>query len=298
MKDTLVRGIAAGGLIRASAAITTNLVEEARKRHATAPTATAALGRVLTSAALLSLGLKGHDTVTVRVLGDGPLGALVATSDAKGNLRGYVQNPEVDLPPAGPGKLDVGTAVGKDGFLHVTKDMGLRDAYTGSIPLKTGEIGDDLADYFLTSEQIPSAVNLGVLINPDCSVQGAGGYLIQLMPGSTDEQAEEIEKIIYGLQPVSNLAATGWAPEKILTEILGGMDFKVLEEQELRFKCTCSRERLEKVLISLGPEELRAMSEEDGRAEVRCHFCGEVYWFDKHELDRLHEEAMAVVEGN
>ncbi|ADG82950.1 Hsp33 protein [Thermincola potens JR] len=294
MDDLMVRGVAAGGLIRACAAVTTGLVEEARVRHKTEPTATAALGRVLTGAALLTSGLKEHDTITLRVLGDGPLGAIVATADAHGNIRGYVQNPEVNLPPAGPGKLDVGLAVGKNGFLHITKDLGLKEPYTGSVPLRTGEIGDDLAAYFLVSEQVPSAVNLGVLVNPDGTVQSSGGYLIQLMPGVKDEQIEEIENIIYSLQPISTLVSIGWGPRRILEEILGHLDFKQLEETELRFKCKCSRERLETVLISLGKEEIESILALEGEAEVKCHFCGEVYRFNRHELEKIKEAAVSL----
>lgn len=288
-KNLLVRGVAADGLIRASAAVTTELVAEARKRHNTMPTATAALGRVLTGAALLTTGLKEKDTITLRVIGDGPLGSIICTADAQGNLRGYVENPEVNLPPASPGKLDVGKAVGQ-GFLYITKDLGLKEPYTGSIPLKTGEIGDDLASYFLVSEQIPSAVSLGVLINPDFSVQAAGGYLIQLMPGVPEEQVEQLENTIYEMDSISNLVSAGWTAEQMLNELLGDMNFKVLEQQELRFNCNCSRERLEGILASLGEAEIRAMLEEQGAAEVKCHFCRDTYWFNKHDLEEILEE--------
>lgn len=291
LQDYLAIGTAGQGMIRAFAARTTNLVEEARHRHGTLPIGTAALGRVLSAAALLSANMKGGDLLTVRVLGDGPLGAVVCSVDAAGNLRGYVQNPEVDLPAKSNSKLDVGGAVGKDGFIYVTRDIGLKEPYTGSYPLVSGEIGDDLAAYFAKSEQIPTVVSLGVLVDTDCSVQSAGGFFIQLMPGADEEITEKLEGLISCVMPVSQMIAAGRSPEEILGDLLGTLQFKLLETRSLAFKCRCSKEKLEAILISLGADEIEGIIEEQGSAEVKCHFCAETYNFNKLELENLLEEA-------
>lgn len=292
-QDYMVIGTAAEGMVRAFAARTTNLVDEARRRHGTYPTATAALGRVLTAGGLLSANLKGDDLLTLRFMGNGPLGAIICSVDTRGYLRGYVQNPEVHLPGRG-NKLDVGGAVGKNGFIYVSRDIGLKEPYTGSYPLVSGEIGEDLAAYFAKSEQIPTAVSLGVLVEPDGSVQAAGGFFIQVMPGADVEITARLEGILDSVLPVSNMIAAGRVPEEILNDLFGTMHFNQLETRPLAFRCRCSKELLESILISLGADELSDMIEKQGSAEVKCHFCAETYQFDKSELEKLLAEAKNV----
>lgn len=287
MQDYCIRATADQGAIRAFASTTTQLVEEARKRHDTLPTATAALGRLLTAAGMMGITLKGQDTLTIRVLGDGPLGAVVATANADGSVRGYVQEPHTHLPSKRPGKLDVGTAVGRQGLLHVTKDLGLKEPYTGSVPLVSGEIAEDLTYYFAVSEQTPTSVALGVLINPDHSVQAAGGLIVQVMPGAKESQVAQLEKNITALPPISELISRGEGPEEILKRALKGFEITVHEHQPLKFSCPCSKERLERILISLGPQELQEMIEEQEEAELTCHFCASKYYFSRKEMEDI-----------
>lgn len=294
MKDYLIIGTDKKRLFRAYAAITSRLVEEARKRHHTAPTATAALGRVLTAGVLMSSNLKGDELLTVRVFGDGPLGAIVVTSDASGNVRGYVQNPEADLPSKN-GKLDVGGIVGKEGQLTVTKNMGLKDPYSGSVPLVSGEIGEDIAYYLLKSEQVLSVVSLGVLVDTDITVKVSGGFLIQVLPGADDEELGKMEATVCQLPHISELVSSGQSPEEILNMIFGN-DFVLLDKKEIGFLCGCSREKLEKILISLGEEEISNIIEKQKQAEIKCHFCGDTYYFDSEELSHLLSEAKKINE--
>ncbi|AVX20964.1 molecular chaperone Hsp33 [Carboxydocella sporoproducens DSM 16521] len=285
MQNELIRGIAAGGQIRALALTATRAVEEARQRHDTWPTATAALGRCLMAVALLGATLKNEETVTLRIFGDGPIGGIITQADAEGNLRGYVQEPHVDLPPKGPGKLDVGRAVGQ-GQLYFTRDLGLKEPYTGTSPLVSGEIAEDLTHYFAKSEQIPSVVALGVLVAPEGHVQAAGGFLLQLMPGATEEVINALEANLAQLPPVSSQVAEGARAEDLLQQALQGFDFQILERKEVRFACRCSRERMSGILLALGWKELAEMAAEGG-AELRCHFCNEKYHFSKAELEQL-----------
>ncbi|MHB1419633.1 MAG: Hsp33 family molecular chaperone HslO [Bacillota bacterium] len=285
MHDYIARATSLDGTIRAFAARTTGLVEEARTRHRTSPTATATLGRLLTAAAMMGVELVGHESITLRVLGDGPLGAIVAVANPHGKVKGYVQEPQVDLPTRVPGKLNVGGAVG-GGILCVTKDMGLKEPYTGTSPLVTGEIGDDLAQYFLTSEQKPSAVALGVLIDRDHSVRAAGGYMIQLLPSAGEAVAQELENNVQNSGPISNLIDQGLTPEDILKKVLTGFQLRIHRPHELAFSCDCSRDRLERVLCGMGKGELKEMAEEGG-AELKCHFCCETYTFTAEELHHL-----------
>lgn len=285
MNDYLVIGIDKKENFRAYAAVTTGLVEEARQRHNTSATASAALGRTLTAGVLMSANLKGDDLLTIRILGDGPLGAVVVTADADANVRGYVQNPQADL-PAKNGKLDVGGAVGHHGQLAVTKNLGLRDPYTGSINLVSGEIGEDIAYYYATSEQIPSVVALGVLVETDISVKAAGGVLVQALPGAGEEALLELEQRAQALPHISRLFSEGVLPEQILQRLLGA-DFVELERKPVAFKCRCSREKLEKILISLGEDEIRDIINTQGRAEITCHFCGDKYYFETGELEEI-----------
>ncbi len=277
--DTLVRAITEDGSVRALATVTTELVEEARLRHQTAPTATAALGRALTASGLLAGTLKQGQKVTLRILGDGPLGGILADGTADGTIRGYVRNPHVHLPLRSPRKLNVGAAVGR-GTLHVTRDLGLRHPYHGSAPLVSGEIAEDLAYYFAQSEQIPSVVVLGVLVEPDGRVTAAGGFVIQVLPGSREEVVRYLDAHSRTLPPVTALVRQGLRPAEILQVALGDLTFRILEERPLRFGCTCSEERVREVLASLGPHELSALLTEYGQAEVRCRFCGACYTLD------------------
>ena len=287
MQDYCIRVSAGNGSIRAFATTTTRLVGEACRRHKTSPTASAALGRVLTASVMMGLMLKGDDLVTLRVLGDGSLGAVVATANAKGQARGYVQEPQAETPNKTPGKIDVGTGIGKNGTLYVTKDLGLKEPYTGSVPLVSGEIAEDLAYYYQVSEQTPSAVALGVLVDVDYSILASGGFIIQLMPDASEEIAIVLEEKINALPPLSELIREGETPEGILARILGDFEMVIHDRIPVEFKCSCSKSRLESVLISLGEKELEELIREQGEAHVVCHFCAEQYTFSKAELENL-----------
>lgn len=293
MKDTIVRGTNIEGTMRVYAAITTELSNEAQKIHSTYPVATAALGRLLTGAALMGVSsLKNDDdSITVQIKGDGEIGTLVAVTDAFGAVRGYVGNPYVERQLNDKGKLDVGGAVGA-GFLNVIKDLGLREPYIGQVPLVSGEIAEDLTSYYSVSEQIPSCIALGVLVDTDLSVKAAGGFMIQLMPGATDEMADEIMKIINDLPSVTSMIADGMSAEDIFFRITDG--FNMLMENAVinpTYKCTCSKERMERALISIGKAELTKLIEEDGNAELNCQFCKNKYNFNSDELKELLEQA-------
>jgi molecular chaperone Hsp33 len=287
MNDEIVRGTAWNGGIRVFAARTTELVSELQRRHGTFPTATAALGRAATAAAMMGVMLKGSEKLTVQVKGDGPLGQIVIDANAVGEIRGYVDHPQVHLASNNQGKLDVAGAVGRNGYLHVIKDLGLKEPYTGSVPIISGELGEDFTLYFAESEQIPSAVGLGVLVDKDGTVLHSGGYIVQVMPGLPDAQLERLENAISGMPHVTALLAQGETPESLL-HFLVGEDLTIHQTIEPVFKCKCSRERFEKVLITLGKKEIRSMIEEDGKAELHCHFCNEKYLFDADELVALH----------
>jgi molecular chaperone Hsp33 len=274
--ETMVRAVAREGAVRVLATVTTALVEEARRRQGSAPTATAALGRALTASGLLAGMLKGEQKVTIRVLGDGPLGGIITDGTAAGDVRGYVQNPEVHLPLRSRHKLNVGAAVGR-GMIHITRDLGLRYPYHGSAPLITGEIGEDLAYYLAQSEQVPSVVSLGVLVERDGQVAASGGFIAQVMPGAGAGVVEYLDAHARTLPPVTNLVRQGAGPIDLARAALGDLGMEVLEERAVRFHCTCSPERVEGVLLSLGREEIASLLAQEGRAEVRCRFCGEVY---------------------
>ncbi|MCM3703929.1 Hsp33 family molecular chaperone HslO [Paenibacillus macerans] len=284
-QDRLIRGIALDGKVRAFAVRTTRLVEELRRRHDTYPTATAAFGRTLTAGAMMGAMLKGEEKLTIQVKGDGPIGPIVVDANAKGEVRGYVKNPHVHLPSNSQGKLDVRGVVGTTGFINVTKDLGLKEPYRGSVPLISGELGEDFTYYFAISEQTPSAVGLGVLVDVDNSVIVAGGFIIQLLPGLTDQEIDAIEQAVGQLPPVTKLLDEGLELEELLRRLVP--DFKVLEEMDIVFSCSCSRERVERTLISLGKNELMELRDEGKDAEVVCDFCNEVYHFTPEDLDQL-----------
>lgn len=280
MDDYAVRAMGAGGRVLVVAARTTSLCEEARRRHGTWPTATAALGRALTAAGLLSVGLKGRQSITLRIVGDGPLGGIIAEGRAGGFVRGYVHSPHVHLPIRTDGKLDVGEAVGRKGFIHVTRDLGFGQPYTGSCQLVSGEIGDDLTYYLARSEQVPSLVGLGVLVGEDGRVLAAGGILVQRLPDG-DGEADQLEANVRAIGPVSRAIEAGRTPEEMIETALQGFETRILGRQELRFRCTCSRRRVKRLLLSLGPEEVRSWVK---GTEVICHFCGRRYLLDPKEL--------------
>lgn len=288
MNDYLIRAIDKKENIRLFVAVTTNMVEKARKIHNTSPTATAALGRTLTAAVMMGAMMKNPtDKLTLRINGGGPIGTILAVADNKGKVKGYVGNPYADLPSRKDGKLDVGGVVGKQGTLTVIVDYGLKEPYVGQTNLVSGEIAEDLATYYVVSEQQPSAVGLGVLVDRDITVRAAGGYILQLMPNVPDEEIDVIEKAISKMEPVSKLVDMGLSPEEIMEKLVGSFEMRILDKTDVEYKCDCSRERIENILISLGKEELQDMIEKDGKGEVICHFCNTKYNFTKEELQEL-----------
>src|SRR5690625_1434175 len=290
MKDYLVKSTAYNGMIRAYAAISTNTVEEARRRQDTWATTTAALGRTLTITALMSAMLKGEDSLTVKIEGGGPIGGIVADGNAHGEVRGYVTNPHVDFDLNDQGKLNVSKAVGVEGSLSVVKDLGLKDYFTGQVPIVSGEISEDFTYYFAHSEQIPSAVGAGVLINPDHSVLAAGGFIVQVLPGADEEIITRLEEQIQAFPAISNLIAEGNNPEQILGRLFGDEEVKIHEQLPLEFKCKCSKDRIEQAIKGLGNDEINKMIEEDQGAEASCHFCNETYHFTEQDLQSLLSE--------
>ncbi len=287
-RDIALRAMSSNGHIRAMACTTTHLVNEMQKRHTSWPVATAALGRTASIAAMMGLMLKGRERLTVQIKGDGPLGSIVVDADSEGNVRGYVDNPHVHLPANAQGKLDVGGAVGS-GMLYVIRDYGLKDVYRGSSELQTGEIGDDFTYYFAVSEQTPSSVGAGVLVDTDNTVIVSGGFIVQLLPGHTEEDVTALENRLGRLTSVTEILREGAGARELLSMVVP--DAQILEERALQFLCRCSRERMEGVLKSLGAAEIRALLEEQGQAEIVCHFCSERYTFDKSELEALLEDS-------
>lgn len=284
----ILRGTAQNGEIRVFAAITTDLVEKARATHDLSPTASAALGRLLTAGSIMGTMLKGENcSMTISINGGGEAGSIVVTSNSKGNVKGYISNPHVDLPINKLGKLDVGGAVGKNGFVRVIKDLGLRDPYVGQVPISTGEIGDDMAYYFAISEQVPTAVAVGVLVNTDLSILASGGLIIQMMPNENEFLADIITYRLEEIPPISTLIAEGKSGEDILNLLFDDMDLKILERIEIDYVCDCSIDRIEKVLISLGRDELEKLKEEEDNVEVQCHFCNKKYNFTKKDIENL-----------
>lgn len=288
MKDYLIRGIDKLGRLRIFVASTTNLVEEAREMHGTSPTATAALGRSLTAASMMGVMMKNDkDTLTLKINGGGPIGNILVVAKNQGRVKGYVDHPEADVAPKSKGKLDVGRLVGKEGMLTTIMDLGLKEPYVGQANLISGEIAEDLASFYLLSEQQPSAVSLGVLVNRDRTVLAAGGYIIQLLPGILDEDITKIENALAKVEPVSTLIAKGMSPEEIMYEILSDFDMQILDKVDLKFECDCSREKIENVIISLGKKEINDIIEEDDKAEVVCQYCNKKYQFNKEDLNKI-----------
>ena len=287
MTDYIVRGTAADNQIRVFAATTRDLVEHARAAHNTSPVATAALGRLLTGGAMMGSMMKGDtDLLTLQIQCNGPIKGLTVTADYKGNVKGYVQNPAVMLPPNPQGKLDVGKALDL-GVLSVIKDMGLKEPYMGQTQLVSGEIAEDLTYYFATSEQVPSAVALGVLMNKDNTVKQAGGFIIQMMPFAEDGLVEKLEQKLSGMPSITALLEQSMTPEDIIQEILGEFGVEIMDTLPTQFYCNCTKDRVEKAIISVGAEELKAMIEENKPIEVNCHFCNTNYTFTIEELKEI-----------
>lgn len=287
MGDYIVRATAANNQIRAFAATTKEMVEFARQAHNTSPVATAALGRLLTGGAMMGAMQKGDkDLLTLQIKCSGPIQGLTVTADSHGNVKGYVNNPEVMLPPSDKGKLDVGKALDL-GVLSVIKDMGLKEPYVGQTHLVSGEIAEDLTKYFAESEQVPSAVALGVLMNKDNTVRRAGGFIIQLMPFADDEVIDKLEAKINSITSITALLDKDMTPEMILEEVLGEFGVEIMEKTETRFHCNCTKERVEKAIVSIGRKDLQEMIDDGEPIEVNCHFCNENYHFSVGELKEI-----------
>ncbi len=288
----LVRCITSDGAIMATAVDSTDIVAAAEQYHCTSAVVTAALGRLLTAASMMGNMLKGKDnSITLRVSADGPAGSLIAVSDWEGNVRGYVMNPVVELPLNAKGKLDVAGAVGTNGTLFVMKDLGLKDPYNGHIPLVSGEIAEDITAYYAISEQIPTVCALGVLVNPDLTVNVAGGYIIQLLPGADDATIDKLEKSIEGMRSVTQMLADGITPEEMIKLALKDFEVEVLYTQDVAYKCNCSKQRVQQALISIGAEDLKKLAEKQDVTEVKCHFCDKAYTFTGDDLMKLLKNA-------
>ena len=289
--DYIVRATAADSQIRAFAATTRETVETARRFHNTSPVATAALGRLLTAGAMMGAMMKGEkDLLTLQIKGDGPIGGITVTADSSADVKGYVQNPEVLLHANDKGKLDVGGAVG-NGILNVIKDLGMKEPYIGQCELQTGEIGDDLTYYFAVSEQVPSSVGLGVLLDKGNTVRQAGGFMIQLLPGASDEAIDRLEQRLSGISSITTLLDAGKTPEEILEDLLGDFGLTVMDKLPVRFFCDCSKPRVEKAIISIGRKDIQEMIDDGKPIEVSCQFCNKKYAFSVKELEDMLEKA-------
>ena len=287
MNDYIVRAVAADSQIRAFAAVTTETVETARKDHNTSPVVTAALGRLLTGGAMMGVMMKGeNDILTLQIKGDGPINGITVTADSKGRVKGYAGNPEVLIPANSKGKLDVSGAVG-NGILNVIKDMGLKEPYSGQVALQTGEIAEDLTYYFAVSEQVPSAVGLGVLMNKDNTVRQAGGFIVQVMPFAEESTIAKLEQNVQKIQSVTTLLEQGHTPESLLEQVLEGFDIEINDTIPTEFYCNCDKNRVEKALISIGRKELNELIQEGKEVELNCHFCNTNYVFSVEELKEI-----------
>lgn len=281
----ILRGTSKNHGIRIFAADTTSMVEEARSLHNTSPVASAALGRALTASSIMGIMMKGdNDKLTLSINGKGPLGTIVCVADSKGTVKGYVSNPLVDIPNRADGKLDVGSAVGINGLVTIIKDMGMKEPYTGQYPLVNGEIAEDLTAYYAYSEQQPSAIALGVLVDVDYSIKAAGGFIVQLMPEAEEKDIDILEKNLSQITSVSHLIDDGKTPEDLINLVLKNLEPMIYEKIPVKYKCDCSRERIEKALISIGKKDLDEIIKEDKLAEISCHFCNTVYHFNEAEL--------------
>lgn len=291
MTSRVIRGMATNNSIRVFIANTTTMVEKARRLHGTTAVASAALGRTMTATSMMGLMLKSEKSkITVRINGGGDIGSIVVVGNCHGNVKAYVANPLAENKYRQADKLDVGQAVGKDGYITIIKDLGLKEPYVGTSPLVSGEIAEDFASYFLHSEQEPSAVSLGVLVDRDHSIKAAGGFIIQVLPEADDQVLKQLEKRLINLEPITVLMDRGMEEEDILKYILGDMGAEVLEKYEVDFVCDCNKARLEQALISIGKKDLTEIIEEDGGAEIICHFCNQKYYFSRVDLEKLLNE--------
>lgn len=287
----LVRCISNDGTVTVIAADTTDMVEQAQQIHTTSAVTSAALGRLLTAACFMGTVLKNDtDNVTLRINGGGPAGSVIAVADSKGNTRGYVSNPIVEIPLSEKGKLDVGTAVGTDGTLMVMKDLGLKEPYIGQVPIVSGEIAQDITSYYAVSEQTPTVCALGVLVNTDLSIKAAGGFIIRLLPTAADDAIDAVERCIKGIEPVTAMLSKGMTPEEICRKVLPEFELEVLDTAEPAYVCNCSAQRVIKALISIGAEELESIAQ-DERTEVCCHFCSKRYIFTPDEIKSILADA-------
>ncbi len=292
MADYIVNAITSNGAIRVVAADTTELCNRAQEIHKMSPTAAAALGRTLTAAAIMGSMLKSaDDSLTIQLNGGGPIGKVVAVGDGNANVKGYVGNPLVDLPLNDKGKLDVGGAIGRDGMLGIIRDLGLKEPYVGRVPLVNGEVAEDLTQYYATSEQLPTAVALGVLVDVDYTIKAAGGFILQVLPGAYDEDIDNVERTIQSISSVTEMLSNGKKPEDIVEQLLSDYEIEYFDNVPTKYMCDCSRDRTDRALISLGKDELTKIIEEDGKAEITCHFCDNVYKYSKAELETLLENA-------
>ena len=293
MSDQLVRAMTRDGYVKITAVSTKELTERARQIHGTTAIATAALGRVLAATSMIgNMQKNDQGSVTLTIKGNGPLGTLLATSDPEGNVRGYVMNPQVELMEKYQGKLDVGAAVGHEGTLTLIRDLHMKEPYIGTVELLGGEIAEDVAAYFVESEQVPTVCALGVLVNRDQSVDVAGGYLLQLLPGAPEKLIEQLESAVMAAGSVSNLLSQGATPEDIIRMVLVGMDVEILETTPISYKCYCSRERVEKTIISLGSKEMQSIIDDGQDITVDCQFCDTLYTFTPDEIQALLDSAL------
>lgn len=288
MKDYVIRGASKNGELRFFCAITTDIVEKARQIHGCSPVSIAALGRLLTAGTMMGMMLKSiNDKLTLQINGKGPSGSIVVVADSGGNVKGYINNPNVDLFIKENGKLDVGKAVGTDGVLTVIKDLGLKEPYMGQIPIESGEIAEDLTSYFAISEQIPTAVALGVFVEPEGRVSASGGFIVQVMPDASDESIAAIENNIKNIESITKLITMGNSPENIIEKVFGAMEVEIYEDLQIDYICDCNEDKIDRALISLGKDELESMIEEQGQAEITCHFCNKRYFYDREQLQEL-----------
>lgn len=292
MEDYLVKAICFDGKVRAYAVRATNTVAEAQRRHDTWSASSAALGRTIVAGLILGATVKGDDIITAKVQGDGPAGSIVVTANGSGQVKGYIQQPHVSLPLNEQGKIDVRGAVGTEGVLTVIKDLGLKEPFSGQVPIVSGELGEDFTYYMATSEQVPSSIGLSVLVNPDESIKASGGFMIQMMPGADEEIIEQIEERLQQMPLVSDLLDQGESPEQILARILGEEHLKIIEKEPVSFHCDCSKEKFARAIISVGKEAIEEMINEDHGAEAVCQFCENKYQYTEEELQVLLEEAL------
>ena len=288
----LIRAISQDGSVMAMAIRSTDIAAKIEEIHRTSAVVTAALGRLSTAASMMGLMLKGEgDSLTLRVDADGPAGTLIAVADSEGCIKSYVQNPVVELPLNAKGKLDVAGAVGRNGYLRVIKDLGLKEPYSGQVPLVSGELAEDVTEYFAVSEQTPTVCALGVLVNPDLTVRAAGGFLVQLLPFADESAISTLERNIQDIPSVSSMIDSGMEPEEILQKVMDGLDPQILDEYHPVYRCDCSRERVERAVISLGRQQLDQLIQEDHGTELCCHFCGKKYTFTEDELRQIRDRA-------